>query len=247
MELRTKSDRKPRVGFTIKKDIALLRAALCKNPWQTAIKSRINLLLQQYRTQGLQSKTGTEEEKSTRGGLLESIDLIIQEESAAINYEIGAEQDEFSEDGDGDTNEELCETIKSKTKHAENAENCTELNKKVIDLTLFERNVSDTFPEIAEEGNNKKTDKERDELMNMADVPTSVRSKKQRLNIEEEMLVKRQEHEMEMEIERLQIERRREVRLEEESRRRDEFAMSQMTIQQKMLTVITKLMEKGGF
>ncbi|KAJ6642615.1 hypothetical protein Bhyg_07568 [Pseudolycoriella hygida] len=172
MELRTKSDRKPRVGFTIKKDIALLRADLCKNPWQTgnnkwaavkevfkkkfnetvtirAIKSRINILLQQYRTQGLQSKTVTEEEKSTRGGLLESIDLIIQEESAAINYEIGAEQDEFSEDGD--TNEELCETIKSKTKHAENAENCTELNKKVIDLILFERNVSDTFPEIAEE------------------------------------------------------------------------------------------------
>lgn len=125
--------RKQRFSFTIDRDIVLLKLALTKNPWQTGdqkwetireimeaqcqstmtercIKNRVNLLLRQYRTQQLQCKTGTEQEISDRGRLLESIDMIVQEENAAININLTADNDEFS-CGEENIEEIECEIV----------------------------------------------------------------------------------------------------------------------------------------
>lgn len=86
----------------------MLHLALAKNPWQIGnekwgeiqkrvvnefgthisargIKDRIDLLFEQYKSQQLKSRTGTVEEKSERGRLPESINVIVEEEKAAIN------------------------------------------------------------------------------------------------------------------------------------------------------------------
>lgn len=93
-------------------------------------------------------------------------------------------------------------------------------------------------------------DSEREKYCDEADGPMT-RKSKGRLSLEDEMILKRQNHEMEMEKERNKIERerlemdkRRESRLEDEGRRRDEVVMSQMIIQQSLMSLLTKFLEK---
>lgn len=96
---------------------------------------------------------------------------------------------------------------------------------------------------IAERG---KADAEREKYLDEADEPVNRRFKG-RLSIEDEMIMKRQDHEIEMDKqrlvldkERLEIDKRREIRLEEEARRRDELHMSQLLLHQTMLALVGK-------
>jgi len=96
---------KNRFGFNVQKDIALLQTA---NPWQlggdkwsevssslsTAFgyqiaertgKDGILLLVKKFSNQELSTRTGTEEEKSERGALLETVVSLIEEERSEIN------------------------------------------------------------------------------------------------------------------------------------------------------------------
>lgn len=273
-------ERKIRSGFTIQKDIILLRTALIKNPWQTGsekwtnvkeivqkaynhevsvrgLKTRVSLLLKQYRSQQLQCKTGTEEEKSFRGRLLESIDLIVVEESSAINYMYSADQDEFSDSEEAIDNSDTSNTSLAIVSNSDDTqhENTVDLTQPTSPDVLNESNQGVTADSVEISAKNKaknirkqrlaerkKADAERDELLELADEPSN-RTKKARLSVEEEMIVKRQEHEMKMETERLEIDKRRENRLQEEAQRRDEFNMSQLVVQQTMLNMVSKLIE----
>lgn len=65
------------------------------------------------------------------------------------------------------------------------------------------------------------------------------------------MIKTRQEHEMamdkeklELERDKLQLEEKREERLREEGRRRDELAGSQIQMQSQLLQILQKLMDK---
>lgn len=76
------------------------------------------------------------------------------------------------------------------------------------------------------------------------------RSKK-RSTLEEEMIIKKQEHDIQMEKERMELEReklelekRREDRYLEENRRRDEIAREQVKIQSAMLDIMQKVLNK---
>lgn len=132
----------------------LLSTSLCKNLWQTGshkwkviqtvlrdafshdisirgIKDRIELLPKQFRSQHLQSKTGTEGEKSCRGSLLETIDLIVQEENSAINFVFSADQDELYDRGESVENSEE-RNIKSK-RNVVNSSGTEDIN--TVDLT----------------------------------------------------------------------------------------------------------------
>lgn len=91
----------------------MLHAALALNPWQTgqekwydvakemeeklkinysvrAIKGRVKLLISKFKKQELKVTTGTEEQRTERGSLLESIISILEEENQLINDEYGA-------------------------------------------------------------------------------------------------------------------------------------------------------------
>ncbi len=97
----------------------------------------------------------------------------------------------------------------------------------------------------------EKADAERKKYLDEADEPVNRRFRG-RLTIEDEMIMKRQDHEIEMEKERLvlekerlEIDKRREIRLEEEARRRDELHMSQLLLHQTTMVLITKALEKN--
>lgn len=91
----------------------------------------------------------------------------------------------------------------------------------------------------------KKADKERDKLLNSADQPET--TKKARISVEDEMIMKRQEHEMKMDVARLELEQRRETRLEEEGKRQDDFNLLQLQMQQSLLNLAYKMVEKQQF
>ncbi|HTM98878.1 MAG TPA: hypothetical protein VL088_09060 [Pedobacter sp.] len=71
------------------------------------------------------------------------------------------------------------------------------------------------------------------------------------MSLEDELIQKRQEHEMMMEMkklelekERLELEKRKEARLEEEGRRRDQIATSQIEMQSQMFMMMNRILDK---
>ncbi|CAG7822802.1 unnamed protein product, partial [Allacma fusca] len=97
-----KKPKKERFGFNIEKDIRLLRTAIALNPWQLGddkwtqvakelnemfkydvtprtTKDRVDRLVIQLKQQELKSKTGTEEQQTERGELIQQIIAIVEE------------------------------------------------------------------------------------------------------------------------------------------------------------------------
>jgi len=95
----------------------------------------------------------------------------------------------------------------------------------------------------------KQADKEREEILkkNAAPEASGVR-RKRALPVEDDMIIKKQDHDMAMEVrkmkmeeDRLELEKQKEHRKEEENRRRDEIQKSQLDIQQQMLQMLANL------
>lgn len=239
--------RKSRVAFSIKKDIFLLRASLEFNPWQLGqsqwkeiaekmggdfkesfttktVQKRVELLVDKYKKKELKITTGTEEETSERGYLLETIIGIQEEEDAAINVELNAEVEVDIDEADDDTL----------------------MHQNDEDPTANARNIAkERRLERAE------ADKERDSYVDEAPGPSSSRCGRSRLTLEDEVLLEKQKHELfidkeklGIEKQRLALEEQREKRLKEESERRDELTRSQMQMQTTTLELLQKVLEK---
>lgn len=228
----------------------MLRGALGYNPWQLgeefwkevasdmrdefnedfsprAMKCRVELLIDKYKKDQFKYSSGTEEEKTERGRLLEAIVAIKEEESTAINNKVTPE-DPVEEEEEQKTDERPANTSTAK-------------NRKL------ERSLAD---------------KERETYADEAPGPSGSRGKRQRLSVEDEVILEKHKHDMAMEKEkmeieklrlqseqrredqRLQVEQQREERLKEESRRRDEIAKTQVDLQSTMLEVMRKFIEK---
>lgn len=299
--------RKQRVGFTIDRDIRLLRLALWANPWQTGkekwtdvvnmmemeyniklttrtVSGRINKLRDNFRKQLLRSRTGTEEQETERSRLLSDIEAIIADEDAAveINNVLNDETDDIDDgnsinDGiDEDTNDangndhehadddaivctpeesdqrnEVFATLDDDDNDAstnlrkENSKTC---NSKTTNTA--KRKFGSECPKKGKKSRiaeRNKADAERKKYVDEADEPVNRRFQG-RMSVEDEMLMKRQDHEIEMdkqrlelEKERLELDKRREMRLDEEARRRDELHMAQLLMQQSMMALIGKM------
>ncbi len=240
------------MAFTIKKDILLLRHALGYNPWQLgddmwkevadqmhqefnedftprAVKKRVDLLIDKFQKKQLKYLSGTEEETTERGLLLETIIAIKEEERAAINTEITPDDDVDIEANDEETEKDPSPP-KSTAKERR-----------------LERSVAD---------------KERSSYVDEAAGPSGSRGKRQRLSVEEEVMMEKHKHDMEMEKEKIELEklrikseehreeqrlileRQREERMNDESKRRDEIAKSQIDLQHSMMKIMEKIMEK---
>lgn len=261
----------------------MLRAGLLCNPWQlgsdrwsevaemmqtefrnkftiATVKGRINLLIDKYRKQELSHQTGTEEELSERGKLLQQIIAIKSEEDAAINVQLNADY-EMSDN-------ENCEYIDGENVAEEviGPENVGLEDVGLRDVSLQDVGWDDhILRDITREEENERlrigyqrpstnsiakqrrlerleADTERDAYI--AAGPSSERGKRQRLSLEEEIILERQQHDMKLEKDRLELEKEREKRLREEGLRRDEIAKSQLQIQQTMLEMMQKFMSK---
>lgn len=240
-----KKQRKERVVFTLNKDVLLLRSALGYNPWQMGdefwkevvkdmrtVKCRVDLLVDKFKKNQLKYLSGTEELSTERGKLIEAIIAIKEEESAAINTQV------TPEDEVGDSNEVGTVEVPTSTET---------VPKNTVKERKLERLVAD---------------KERLTYMDEAAGPSGFRGKRQRLSVEEEVMMDRHQHDMAMEKEKLEIdklrvqseqsreqqrlrlEQQREERLNEESKRRDEIAKSQIQLQTAMMEIMKKFVEK---
>lgn len=242
--------------FTVKKDVRLLRHALGFYPWQTGedmwkevvselaeeygetftvrtLRKRVDLLIDKFKKKQLKYCSGTEEEATERGLLLESIIAIKEEESAAINTEHNCDDEDIEivgDEADGAGAPESKETKQSQVKKRK--------------LERLE------------------ADKERALYVDEAPGPSGSRSSRQRLSVEEEVMMEKHSHEMEIEKEKVEVEKlrigseqrreeqrlileqQREERLSDESKRRDEIAKTQIELQRTMMEMMKKFMDK---
>ncbi|GAB6025329.1 hypothetical protein CHUAL_010741 [Chamberlinius hualienensis] len=232
---------KKKFMFTVERDVVLLKVALQENPWQLGdkrwaeistimtehfatiltrrtVKDRVNLLIQKYQTHQLISKTGTEEVISERGKLIEECIMLMEEATPTTNIEIGA----F------------------------NADNSSSSNLSPV-----------PFQSLTEKGT---LDLERDLILeyNSPPEPSDLRQKRIKLCPEDDLIKQKHEHDMLMEKERfeleklktlhefeienqkLELENKRESRLEEEGKRRDEIMVSRNKMLELMLQLIAK-------
>jgi len=254
-----------RFGFSIPKDIALLKEAISQNPWQLGaekwefvaselsnqlentltertVKERIARLIKNYSTQQLATKSGTEEEISERGLLIETVISIIEEEKARINKTLGAE--DLLDPDDYFNLSEVEEVIQNEP------------------VTQKKRKLKDTEKEAAE------TERENafiTYVKDLAPTPSGSRKKRVKLSAEDELIKAKQDHEMDMDVRRigleeerqkkemeleekrlelelvrLEIEKSRESRLEAENKRKDDFAVSQLQFQNLLLELLSK-------
>lgn len=245
--------RKHRVVFTVKKDVRLLGSALGYNPWQIgddmwkevvsemaheygeeftvrALKNRVDLLIDKFKKKQLKYCSGTEEEATQRGLLLESIIAIKEEESAAINTELNCDDDDIEIVGDETDGGGAPENKQSKAKKRK--------------LERLE------------------ADKERELYIDEAPGPSGSRSSRQRLSVEEEIMMEKHRHEIQIENQKIEVEKlrigseqrreeqrlileqQREERLGDESKRRDEIAKTQIELQRTMMEIMKKFMDK---
>lgn len=220
------------------------------------VEGRADLLLHYFKSQQLKSRTGTEEQETERGKLLSEIDAIIEEEKAAsqINVYLTGDNEIENEVTDSINEVDLTQSdviISDSNGEHENIESSIEPSSSGdVDVDENKRKrpaISVKKQCIAER---VLADSEREKYCDEADGPMT-RKSNGRLSLEDEMILKRQNHEMEMEKERNKIERerlemdkRRESRLEDEGRRRDEVVMSQMIIQQSLVSLLNKFLEK---
>lgn len=206
-----------------------MRTEFKKSFTARAVKKRIDLLIEKFNRKQLKYCSGTEEETTERGFLLETIIAIKEEESVAINTEVTPDDDEI-EVGEEQVPGDRVETPNNTAKKRR--------------LERLE------------------ADKERASYIDEAPGPSGSRSNRQRLSIEEEIMMQRHKHDMEVEKEKIEIEKlrvkseqireeqrlileqQREERLNEESKRRDEIAKSQIDLQTTMMEVMRKFVEK---
>lgn len=179
------------------------------------MKRRVDLLLKKKKAQELQTSTGTEEEKTERGRLLDLIEGIVEEERA-INLEYTADD----------------EVANEQANQEEEGQVPTKAQVRVERLDADAERASYVDDALVIGG-------------------SLVSRSKKRLTLEEEMIIKKQEHDIQMEKERMELEReklelekRREDRYLEENRRRDEIAREQVKIQSAMLDIMQKVLNK---
>lgn len=213
------------------------------------VEGRVDLLLQYFKSQQLKSRTGTEEQETERGKLLSEIDAIIEEEKAASQINVYLTGNHEIENEVTDSINEVDVIISDSNGEHENIELSIEPSSSGdVDVDENKRKrpaISAKKQRIAER---VLADSEREKYCDEADGPMT-RKSNGRLSLEDEMILKRQNHEMEkernkIERERLEMDKRRESRLEDEGRRRDEVVMSQMIIQQSLVSLLNKFLEK---
>ncbi len=192
-----------------------------------ALKNRVDLLINKFKKKQLTYCSGTEEQTTKRGELLEAIIAIKEEENATINTEINGEDDDEIVDAGADCPTETKQSEAKKRK-----------------LERLE------------------ADNERASYVDEAPGPSGSRTSRQRLSVEEEVMMEKHKHDLEIEKEKIEIEKlriaseerreekrllleqRREERLIEESQRRDDIAKSQIEIQATMMAMMQKFMDK---
>lgn len=170
---------------------------------------------------------------------MEEISRIVEEEKVAINQQLGADDELLTSDH---------ELVFSEDEVREAVKTVTATRKAEREEADKERD------QLLDSGNGLKT------IQNLfhfdmicliiTKAPGLVPRKKRRLSLEDDMIVKRQDHEMEMdrekmqlEKERLELEKRREDRLDDEGKRRDQLSASQIEIQRQMLAMMSKFIE----
>ncbi|CAG7726397.1 unnamed protein product, partial [Allacma fusca] len=251
--------RKTRFAFTLQKDIFLLKTLLQVNPWdfgencwedavkifctrgwvvtERSLKDRLKALQKAYKQQTL-TKTGTEEEKTDRASLLEEIEKIVEaaEIQKIVVVHRGADDNEF---------EEVCS--ETSTDSSGNDLSTNHETASIIPVVNTKEQV------IAEK---KDADSSREKCLkalvqeNTPPGPITFRRKRARVT-EEELMEKRQEHDMYMDTKRVELEECKEKRLREEGERRDDIAKMQLQIQKEHLEqqkifmgILSKLIDK---
>ncbi|CAG7726396.1 unnamed protein product, partial [Allacma fusca] len=231
--------RKTRFAFTLQKDIFLLKTLLQVNPWdfgENCWEDAVKI----FCTRGwvVTERTGTEEEKTDRASLLEEIEKIVEaaEIQKIVVVHRGADDNEF---------EEVCS--ETSTDSSGNDLSTNHETASIIPVVNTKEQV------IAEK---KDADSSREKCLkalvqeNTPPGPITFRRKRARVT-EEELMEKRQEHDMYMDTKRVELEECKEKRLREEGERRDDIAKMQLQIQKEHLEqqkifmgILSKLIDK---
>ncbi|KAJ6649406.1 hypothetical protein Bhyg_04640, partial [Pseudolycoriella hygida] len=234
----------------LKKDVRLLQSALGFNPWQLGHfmwKEVVSELAEEYG------------DVFTVRALKNRVDLLIDKfKKKQLKYCSGMEE-QTTKRG------ELLEAIIA-IKEEENATINTEVNcdddcDEIIDADADCSSETKQSKAKKRKLERLEADNERASYVDEAPGPSAIRTSRQRLSVEEEVMMEKHKHEMELEKQKIEIEKlriaseerlaekrlilehRREERLLGESQRRDDIAKSQIELQATMMAMMRKFMD----
>lgn len=218
----------------------------------------------------LKNRTGTEEQITERGSLLQEIQTQIEASKVPINIQLGADdsgdgQEEFNVDivfDENEVNEVIAETEnmtpKTQPKPMTERERADfernevlaraecknlEVNVKLIFIIIMDMNIF-----LLVIGN-----------LDKAPEADNFRRKRMKLSPEDELIKIKQEHDMDIEVKkmklqkemqdnqfvlenrRLELEEKREARIADENRRRDEITIQNIEVQKHLFSIVSAL------